>query len=210
MWLRGFDQWIMDIATQPEITVAILKKIWDYQIPIYEKYLKVNGKYLDVAMIGDDLGMQTGLFISPDLYRQFLKPWHKKRIEFIKERAQNVPIILHSCGSIYEIIKDLIEIGLDGLHPIQPFARDMEPEKLKKEFGDKLLFVGGLDHQRILGKSKEEIEDFIDRLMKAYAPGGGFFLAATHDIPPDIKPENIIEAYDYVVKTGKYPININT
>jgi uroporphyrinogen decarboxylase len=206
--LRGLDQWSIDLIKQPEIADAIMKKLWDYHVPIYENYLKVVGKYVDIIFISDDLGMQTGLLMSPKLYRDYLKAWHKKRVDFIKERTNGLPVIMHTCGSVYPLIPDLIEIGLDGIQSIQPFAKDMEPEKLKNDFGDKFLFVGGLDHQIILRQSINEIKEFIDRLLRIFAPGGGYLFASTHDIPPDIPPQNIVEAYDYLFKNGSYPIKM--
>jgi uroporphyrinogen decarboxylase len=206
MWLRGVYQWSIDIATQPELLEALFNKLWNYQTPIYEAYLNAIGKYVDVIFFGDDLGMQTGPIMSPEQFKLYLKPWMKKRIEFIKERTNGAKVIMHTCGSVYPLLKDFVDVGLDGLNPVQPFARNMEPEKLKDEYGNKLFFMGGIDHQHVLGKSIEDIAEFLNRLLKAYAPGGGFIAAATHDIPPEIPPENIIAAFDYVHENGKYPI----
>jgi uroporphyrinogen decarboxylase len=206
-YLRGLDQWVMDVATRPEMAEALLKKLWDYQVPIIDKYLSVVGKYVDVTWTGTDYGMQTGLLMRPEQFRKYLKPWEKKKHDFIKDRTNGAPIVMHSCGSVYEIIPDLIETGIDGLNPLQPFAKNMEPERLKKEFGDKLFFVGGLDHQKIMTQEKKDIREFIDRLVRSYAPGGGYMFAPTHDIPPNISPEKILDAYDYMLEAGKYPIS---
>ena len=124
-WIRGLDQWLIDVVKRPEMIEELLQKLWDYQTPIYEEYLKTVGKYTDIIFIGDDLGAQDRLQLRPQQFRELLKPWLKKRIQFIKDRADNVKVLLHSCGSIYEIIPDLIEIGLDGLNPVQPFAANM-------------------------------------------------------------------------------------
>jgi uroporphyrinogen decarboxylase len=207
-WLRGLDQWVIDIAKRQDVLEALFQKLWDYQTPICDAYLKAVGKYVDVVFIGDDLGMQDRLLVKYADFVTYLKPWLKRRVEFIKERTDNKPVVLHSCGSIYKAIPDLIEIGLDGINPLQPFAKNMEPERLKTEFGDRLFFLGGLDHQHILPKTVDEVKSFVKRLIKAYAPGGGFIIAPTHDIPP-VPVENIFAAFDHVMEIGNYPIQLN-
>jgi len=203
-WIRGMDQFFIDLVQNEELAESMFKNLFNYQTKLYEIYLKKVGKYLDVIWVSDDLGAQDRLLIGKDLTVKFVKPWQKKRIDFIRERAPQAKIFLHSCGSNYDFIPDLIEIGLDGLNPLQPFAKNMEPEKLKREFGDKLLFMGGLDHQFILTKSVDKIKAFVERLVNAYAPGGGYIFSSTHVIPASASVEGVIAAFEHVLEVGKY------
>ena len=204
-WIRGMDQFFMDLVENQELANTIMERLFDYQANMFETFFKKVGKYLDVVWVSDDLGAQNGLLIGYNFTVKFVKPWQKKRIDYIRQRvADKTKIFLHSCGSDYEFIPDLLEIGLDGLNPLQPFAKNMEPERLKKDFGDKLLFMGGLDHQFILSKSVEEIKAFVERLAKAYGPGGGYIFSSTHVIPDSANAEGIIEAFKYILEVGKY------
>ena len=153
--------------------------------------------------------MQTGLLISPQLYRKFIKPRQKEFYFFIKQRT-NAKLLMHSCGSIYQLIPDLIEIGIDAINPVQLSAKDMETSKLKKEFGSKLSFWGGsCDSQKVLpyGNS-EEIKEEVGRRINDLAPGGGFIFTSIHNIQHDVPPENICTLYDTALELGEYPIKL--
>ncbi len=126
--------------------------------------------------------------------------------KYIRPEAK---IILHSDGAIFPLIPDLIEIGVQVLNPVQPLARNMEPWRLKREFGGKIAFLGGFDIQQLLPLgTKEEIEEGVRRLLKEYAPGGGFVFAASINIQPDTSPENIVAAFDAAYRYGRYPITV--
>jgi uroporphyrinogen decarboxylase len=183
-----------------------MKMLYEYQVKIYEVYFEKVGKYLDVVWTSDDYGAQEQLLISKDMWVEQVKPWAKKRAQFIKDRT-DAKLFHHSCGSIHNIIPDMIEIGYDGLNPLQPFADKMEPERLKEDFGDELFFLGGLDHQFILTKEPEEVIEFTERLLKAYAPGGGYIFAPTHVTPDSANVDSFVEAYDFVSNT-EYPMNL--
>lgn len=203
-WIRGMDQFFLDLMENEELAYAIMENLYNYQTKMYEEYFKVVGKYLDLVWISDDLGAQDNLLIGYNLTVKHVKAWEKKRIEYIKARAPQAKVFLHSCGSVYEFIPDLLEIGLDGLNPLQPFAKNMEPERLKKEFGDKLIFMGGLDHQFILSQSTGNIVAFVDRLIKGYAKGGGYIFSTTHVVPASANAEGMLAAFDRIVEKGKY------
>jgi uroporphyrinogen decarboxylase len=203
-WLRGMADFFVDMIENKELAFAILDHLYNYQAKMYEEYFRVVGKHLDVLWTSDDYGAQDGMLISRKDFISFVKPWAKKRLDYIKERAPQAKVFHHTCGSAYDIIPDLIEIGNDGLNPLQPFAKNMEPERLKKEFGGKLFFLGGLDHQFILSKPPDEVKTFVDRLLKAYSPGGGFILGPTHVVPSNARIDSIISACDYAVEVSKH------
>jgi len=203
-WIRGMEEFFIDMVERKEMAFALSKELYEYQALMYEEYFKAVGSYLEVLWTSDDYGGQDGALISRKDFVAQVKPWQKKRFDYIRERAPKAKIFHHTCGSAYDVIPELIDIGYDGLNPLQPFARNMEPERLKKEFGDKLFFLGGLDHQFILSRSPEQVREFVERLIKAYAPGGGYVLAPTHVVPRNARIESIIAACDHVLEIGKY------
>lgn len=203
-WIRGMQEFFIDMVERQEMAFTLQKELYEYQALMYQKFFEAVGDYLDVLWTSDDFGGQQGSLISRQDFVEQVKPWQKKRVDYIRERAPNAKIFHHTCGSAYEVIPELIDIGYDGLNPLQPFAKNMEPERLKEEFGDKLFFLGGLDHQFILSKSTQEVKEFTERLIKAYAPGGGYILGPTHVVPRNTRVEGIIAACDHVLEIGKY------
>jgi uroporphyrinogen decarboxylase len=146
--------------------------------------------------------------MSHDDYLQFFKPYTVEIIKGIRKHLRpEAKIILHSCGSVYYAIPDFIEIGVDILNPVQPLAKNMEPWRLKKEFGDKIAFLGGFDIQQLLPLgTTNEVREGAKKLIQEYAHGGGFIFATSHNIEPDTPPENIVAAFDAAYENGGYPI----
>ena len=210
-FLRGHEQFYMDLILNPRFVNNLLDKALNYAKGLAEAVLELIGEYIQVVRVADDLGMQEGLLISPQLYRKYVKPRQKEFYSFIKERT-DAKLLLHSCGSIYEIIPDLIEIGVDVINPVQVSAKNMDSLKLKKEFGGKLGFWGGgCDNQHILPyETPKKVEKEVKKRINDFAPGGGFIFAPIHNIQYDVPPENICKLFDTVLKVGKYPLkNIN-
>ena len=196
--LRGFDQFGIDLLLNKEIVKAIFDSLLEIQMECYDLYLKSVGKYIDVIFYADDLGMQDRLQLSPALYREMVKPYHKKIFSFIKNRT-DAKIFLHCCGSIYPVISDLIDVGVDILNPVQTTAKDMDPVKLKKEFGKKLVFWGAIDEQHLLNSAgREEIRENVYKMIEILGENGGYVVAATHNIQDDTPSENILLLFDLV------------
>jgi len=201
---RGADQFMVDLAWDPEFAHKLLGYLTDIAVGMWDAQLTAIGDCVDIVCQGDDLGMQTGLQISNDMYRKFVKPCHERIFKLIKSKTQ-AKIWLHSCGSVYSIIPDLIDIGLDILNPVQVGAKNMQLDLLKSEFGKDLTFWGGaVDIQRLPNMSISEIEDMVKRAMDIMMPGGGFVFAATHNILPDTSGEKIHTAYMSAVKNRVY------
>jgi uroporphyrinogen decarboxylase len=194
--LRGYERFLMDLASEPKLAEILLDKNLELAIAFWDAYLSEVGDYVQVAAQGDDLGMQTGSIISPKMYRRYVKPRHKQLFDFIRSKT-NAKIFLHSCGSVYNLIPDLIEIGVDILSPVQFTAANMELVRLKKEFGKDLTFWGGgVDTQQVLPYgSLEEIRDSVRRNIDILADGGGFVFVPVHNIQADISPERIQAVY---------------
>ena len=208
-WLRGHAQFYMDLISNSQFASLLLDRLLDYEIKLTKHALGQIGNFIDVVRVSDDLGTERGPIISPDLYRRMIKPRQKKLYKVIKENS-HAKILLHSCGSVYKLIPDFIEIGVDALNPVQLTAKDMgDSAKLKREFGDTLTFWGGgCDTQRVLPfGTLEEVREEVKRRIKDLAPRGGFVFAPVHNIQPDVGPEKICTLYDAALDFGRYPIN---
>jgi uroporphyrinogen decarboxylase len=205
--LRGYEQFLMDLHLDRKFAMALLDKITETVIALWDVYLGAVGDYVQVVCQGDDIGMQTGLFISPKMYRQFIKPCHQRIYDIIHSRTE-AKVFVHSCGSIYDIIPDLIEIGVDILNPLQYGAAKMDRARLKKEFGQDLCFWGGgIDVQQVLpNASLDEIEEEVQRTIEIMAPGGGYVFVPTHNIQPDVTPDRVHKVYETALKHRRYPI----
>lgn len=193
--IRGFEQFMVDMHTDPDFSRALLTKLTDNAIGLWDAMLSEVGEYVDVVCQGDDLGMQNGLQISPEMYRKFIKPCHKRLFDFMHSKTAG-KVWLHSCGSVYDIIPDLIDVGVEALNPIQTKAKNMELPLLKREFGNEItIWGGGIDIQILPFMKTEEIEKEVTKVMELMAPGGGYVFAASHNILPDTSGENIYTAY---------------
>jgi uroporphyrinogen decarboxylase len=202
--LRGFEQFMIDFVVNPEIAECIMDNLTKIFIERFDKYNKALGKYIQIINVNDDLGQQESLQISPALYRKMVKPYHKKLYQHIKKNS-NLFLFLHTDGSVYDVIPDLIEIGVDILNPVQFNCKNMELKKLKSEFGKNLVFWGGgCDTQKVLPSANpEEIKKHVKECISILAPGGGFVFNQLHNIQPDVPPENMMAMYE-AVREYKY------
>lgn len=189
--MRGMEKFLIDLATDPDYACSLMDYILDFVIEDARCSLEAGkGKYTFIEY-NDDVGSQKGLLISPDMWRKYVKPRMKKFCDMAHGLGTKVKY--HSCGSIYAIIPDLIEIGVNILNPIQPLAAKMDPFQLKKEFGAELCFHGGVDIQNLLPNgSAQEVRDTVKRLITQVGEDGGYILAGSHTIQTDAKIENIV------------------
>ncbi len=203
--LRGWDTFLGDLVRRPELAGYLMDKMVEVHLRNLARYLDAVGEYIQVIMMGDDLGTQQGLQISPQTYREMVKPRHQRLYLFVKEHS-SAYVFLHSCGAIYDLIPDLIEAGVDILNPVQASAAKMDPARLKAEFGDRLTFWGGgVEGQTVLPRgTPEEVRAQVRERLEVFAPGGGYVFAPIHNIQPDVPPENIVAAYDAAVEFGRY------
>ena len=203
--LRGWDVFMMDLAEDPAFAGALLAKLVEAHIRRLEQILPAVEGYVQVIQVGDDLGMQSGPQISLRLYRQVVKPWHKRLYQYIKQHT-SARLFLHTCGSVYAFIPDFIEMGVDILNPVQVSARDMGTRRLKREFGKDIAFWGGgCDTQRVLPfGTPAEVREEVKRRIDDLAPGGGFVFNQVHNIQAGVPPENIMVMYEAVREFGWY------
>ncbi|MGC8828083.1 MAG: uroporphyrinogen decarboxylase family protein, partial [Anaerolineae bacterium] len=171
--------------------LALLEKVAQIQFRRLERFLQEVGPYIDVVMVSDDMGIQTGPLLSPELYRTMVKPFHRRYMELIR-RWTDAKIVVHACGSIVDLVEDYIEIGVDALNPMQVSAAGMSPENLKARFAGRMAFWGGIDTQRLLPRgTPEEVRAAVRRTIDVMNHSGGYVLAAVHNIQDDVPPENI-------------------
>jgi uroporphyrinogen decarboxylase len=193
-YMRGMENLLIDLLDNREYVAQLFETLLEYQIQFFDSFLSEVGSYIQVAMFGDDLGTQKAPMISPQLYREVLKPFHSRLFAFVKTRT-DAKIFLHSCGSIEPFIEDLLDAGIDILHPLQPRALNMDHTLLKKKYGNRLCFWGGVDLQESLIGPVEGIREEIELRARTLGKNGGYVVSPAHNIQPDTPPENIVEMY---------------
>lgn len=203
--LQGMEKFLVNMVRHPDFAQALLLKVADLCRTLMGHFLEAMGENIDIIKIGDDLGGQNGLLISPALYRRMLKPIHADYIAFIKQRTR-AKVFFHSDGDIFDLLDDLVEIGVDILNPLQTTAGKMANlAELKRRYGKNLVFCGGIDTQRLLPfGSPQEVRQEVRRVIEHLAPGGGYFLAAVHTILDDTPPKNILAMVEAALEFGRY------
>jgi len=205
-WLRGTENFLIDLHLQPEFARRLIEKNLEFQIQVLERFLDIVGPFVEMVETSDDYGMQTGPLISPQLYREALQPSHRLLNRAIKRKTE-AKIFLHCCGSVAALLEDLIDAGVEVLNPVQPRARDMESRELKRRFGSRLVFHGGVDEQQVLPfGSPEEVRQEVRARIAALAPGGGYVLAPAHNLQDDVPPQNVAAMFDAAREYGRYPL----
>jgi len=192
--LRGMEETLLEIASNPDLTRELLRRSAEFSMVLSEEACQRFD--LDWLWLGDDAAGQQSMLMSPDTWRQMIKPFLKQNAEVGKRHG--LYVAFHSCGAIRPIIGDLIEIGVDVLNPIQCNCPGMNPLELKREFGKDLAFMGGVDTQGILpnGTAQQVRKATAELLEGMTTHGGGYVLAASHTIPPETPDDNIFAMYD--------------
>jgi uroporphyrinogen decarboxylase len=205
-WLVGFERWLSSFAENIVFVEEVMDRILEFHIGYWDAMLERIGKYIQVAVIGDDLGTQESLFISPRMYRSLIKPRHRKLVDTIKRKA-DVKVLLHSDGAIHDIIPDIIECGIDILNPVQVSAKGMEDtKKLKKEFGRDIVFWGGgCDTQKVLPfGTPKGVKQEVVRRMEDLKSDGGYIFAPVHNIQPLVPIANVLAMYEAAFEAALY------
>ena len=201
--MQGMEAFLLNMATDPDFARALLEKIAHYCKQLMGRFLEELGGNADIIKIGDDLGTQNSLMISPQMYRDILKPVHADFISFIKSRTR-AKIMFHSCGDVGPLIGDFIDIGVDILNPIQTSTGSISDlPALKKRFGKNMVFCGGIDSHRILPfGSVADVREEVRRVMQILGPGGGCMIGPVHTVMNDVPPENVLAMVDAVEEFG--------
>ena len=203
-FLRGFEDWYMDVVADPKLFEALLDACLEVNTSVLVEVLNAVGSDVDVIMTSDDIGTQIGMQCSPRHYRKYIKPRHARFFDIIHS-ATDAKLMFHTCGSVRPIIGDLIDIGVDVLNPVQPRAADMDPGELKREFGHCVSFWGGIDIQETLPfGSVTDVYAEVRQRFEELGQGGGWVLCPAHNIQPDVPPENIVALYRAGKEVGRY------
>ena len=202
--MLGMEQMYYKMYDSPELVDAILKHLVDFYFENSCNIFEAAADDIDIFFIGNDLGSQTGPLVSVELFDRFIKPQLKRLIDLGHD--YNLKVMLHCCGGFAELIPGLIEIGMDGVHAIQPCCRGMELDKLKDAFGDKMLFNGAIDsHHVLINGSPELVKEKTRQVLDIMMPGGGYVAGASHDYILEETPlENILAMFDTIQEYGVY------
>ena len=204
-YMRGLERWFTDMMDNPAFCEALLDKTLAFWIDYYKGFMVELGDLVDVVMIGDDVGGQSGPLFSPEFYRKIVKPRHKKLVQHIKSLT-SAKIWYHTCGSVAEYIPDLLDNGIDILNPVQISAEGMDPAELKNKYGDELVLWGGaIDTQHVLPfAAPSEIRAHVRKNLEIFKPGGGYVFNNVHNIQVGVPAENIVALFDAAYEFGFY------
>jgi uroporphyrinogen decarboxylase len=205
--LRGWDQFMMDIAGDRKFTEALLDRMLANSLRNVELYLDAVGDYIQIIQMGGDMGTQNGPQIRPKAYYEIFQPREKALWGRIHQLKPQVGVFLHCCGGIYELLPGIIDAGCDILNPVQISAKGMDPLRLKREFGDKLCFWGGgCDTQTVLPfGTPEEVYEQTCRNIEIFAPGSGFVFTQVHNIQAGVPVENILAMFQAAQDSWQKP-----
>lgn len=198
-FLRRMDNFLMDLLCEPDQVARMLDQLLERHLATLAKVCDSVGDIVDIIRFGDDLGMTSGPFMDVDTYRSLFKPRHKQLCDYVKTHSQ-MHTFIHSCGSISSLMPDLIEAGIEIFNPVQTNARQMEPEFLKKEFGQDCTFWGGgVETVGTLNNgTPEQVREQVLERLEIMSAGGGFVFNTVHNILPDVPPQNILAMFDAV------------
>lgn len=195
-YLRGFEQFLMDLVSNREFIHRLLDQILRMWKTFWDNHLDALGEYVDVVQMAGDLAHQGGPLVSRPVYEEFFKPREREIVSFVRDRTDAF-VFWHTCGSVYEFIPDLIEVGIDILNPVQVSAKDMNPTELKENFGDRMSFWGGVDTQQLLPEgTPEQVTAGARKMVETLGDGGGYVLNSVHNIQADVPAENILAMFD--------------
>ncbi|MGL1890041.1 MAG: hypothetical protein OCD02_00370 [Spirochaetaceae bacterium] len=195
--LLGTEKSLMDLYINPEFYKALISRVLEFQIPFIDKMMESADGKIDLFRLGDDFGTQEGLLMGLDQWKEFFQPALKKMAD--KAKCYGAKYYQHSCGAIRELIPSFIETGVDVIDPVQVKANGMIPKELKKEFGNKICFSGGVDEQDLLPHgSEKDVREAVWKLLDDMSGNGGFILGPTHNFQDDIPTKNIVAMYEAV------------
>lgn len=206
--LRGIEEFMTDLYGNPRVAEYIMDTIVDWNLGFFEGFYSRIGPYIDVFWIGDDWGIQDGCLISPVYFKKEVVPRFKKMISFIKSMT-DARCCYHTCGATYWCLDDLIEMGVDIVHPLQANAAGNDTARIKDEYGKRLVFHGGTNNQGVFHENIAILTIDTLQRIKDMAPGGGYIFSSGHNIQANMPPENIIRLFELIKEYGTYPVDVD-
>lgn len=193
--LYGFENLLTDLAMRPQWPLNIMEHVAKVHLTNLKVVLEMAADQIDIVYFYDDIASQNSLLISPQMYKDYIQPYHSEIINISKKYGK--PVMMHCCGSIYPLIEEFIEMGLAILNPIQPIAMNMNPEKLADEFSGRIAFHGGIDIQQLLPSgTPSEVEEQVEYNSRVLGKNGGYIMAGSHHIQADTPIKNILAMYN--------------
>jgi len=208
--LRGWENFYMDLAGDPDFASALMNRYMDLKLRIAERALEEVGDNLDIVVATtDDVGMGDRTIVSPQMYRDLVKPIQRRTFDFFKNKT-HAKRYYHTDGAVYPLIEDFIDIGVEVMNPVQVSAAGMDDTaRLKAEFGDRLAFWGAIDTYQVLPYgTPEDVRNEVRRRIGDLGPGGGYVLCPVHNIQREVPPENVVAMYDAAYELGRYPLSV--
>jgi uroporphyrinogen decarboxylase len=206
--LRGTEQFLLDMVDNPDFALALLDRISNTLVGLTRGYLEACGDYIDmIELPGDDYAGNANLIMSPTMFRRFIQPTIRKMVTTIKDFRRSIKIMLHSDGAIARLIPDLIDIGIDVLHPLEPLPA-MDLVAIKIQYGNRISFLGGIDISHAMPGTRQRVIEEVRQRIIQLAPGGGYILAPSNHLQADVPPENVVTLFEAARQFGHYPINI--
>ena len=193
--MRGMERFMVEMLTEPLTARLIIEKILEAELDFYSSLLDNVGEYVQVVETCDDLGSQNGLLFSIKTFQNIVKPARIQLNQLIRKKAPNAKIFMHCCGAIFNLIPEIIETGVDILNPLQPNAKGMDPELIKRTYGRQLSFHGCIDTQIALRGTVEDTINEVQRKISLLYKDGGYIVAPANHIMSDVPLENIIALY---------------
>lgn len=200
------NDWMVMLMTERETCHEMMDRAVEASISCFKQLHQAVGDCCFAwGIASDDSGTQRGEFINPDLWAEMIKPHYRKLCEWVHKNTR-WKTFLHCCGSIYHLIPHFIDAGIDILNPVQTSAVNMDPARLKREFGKRLVFWGGgCDTQSVLSRATpEEVREHVKERLRIFAPGGGFVFNQIHNVQANVPPENVIAMLEAAYEFGRY------
>lgn len=199
----GLETFSISMIENPELVKAMTDKIGNLQVEIVKRALEFD--CVGAIWIGDDIAYSTSLLVSPEHLRQYIFPWHKRMAEVAK--TKNLPVLYHSDGDLTKVMGDLLDCGINALHPIEPKALDIK--EMKKKYQGRLCLIGNIDLIYTLTRgTPEEVEAEVKQIIKEVAPGGGYCVSSANSVTDYVPLENFKRMNETCLKYGKYPIQL--
>lgn len=206
--LRGTEAFLMDMAGSPEFAHALLDKVTTAIEGLLKLAMQAGGDYFDmVELPGDDYAGNTNTLMSPAMFRKFIKPCIERLVRVIKEHNPNTKVMLHSDGAITKLLPDIISLGVDVIHPLEPLGATDIPA-IKEQFGKQVSFLGGIDISHAMPGTREEVIAETKLRLSQLAPGGGYLLAPSNHLQADVPAENVATLFETARELGRYPIKV--
>ena len=206
--LRGTENFLMDLALNPDFAQALLDRVTTAIEGLMKLAMQAGGKYFDmVELPGDDYAGNTNLLISPAMFRKYIKPCIERLIKAIKEHNPNTKVMLHSDGAITKLIPEIIALGVDVIHPLEPLPA-MDLAAIKEQFGKQVTFLGGIDISHAMPGTREDVIAETNLRISQLAPGGGYILAPSNHLQADVPAENVVTLFETAHEFGRYPIKV--